>query len=372
MDAADLSRWFRPSWTVATLTLALVLLASALAGCRDVKPARENPGPRIVILAGSNPAKVWTIDPSRREVISKVKLRSNAALCDVDANSGAIVTGQCGGLEQDADDVAGIVEPGGGRARYAQLKTPNPVDVAVVDGVAVMLHGFERREGVVASSVDVKSGKLITEGFMRPYPQRIGRSGNRIFMTSAAPSDSPRGPRAALYTVQPRTLREEKICELGLWSGVPIADEQSTLTTPTVLVIGFADNSSPRGRALSSQLLRVDLRSKKVIRRVRLRGLKAGAFEASVRGDRLAVLDTATAAQTAHDGVIIYDYPSCAPIARVANGSPGDVLVAAGEVHVADIEAGVLKHYSKDGKLRGITEVGDLGVAADLNVIGEP
>lgn len=121
-------------------------------------------GPTVVVLNQSPKPALHFIDIASGKDTARVPLRSPAI--DMDAGSGLVVTAQCGGVGNDADDVVGVYDTKkGGRVRYFKSVAPNPGDVTLLSSAkAVVSNGWMDAKGMVIALVDVRQGRTLLEG----------------------------------------------------------------------------------------------------------------------------------------------------------------------------------------------------------------
>lgn len=170
-----------------------VAAAAVLAACRSVERRAGVPvehAAAAVLLSGPN--RLVTVDLEEERVAADVRLRSLALDVAVDPSSGRAVTAQCGGIADQADDVAGVYDMReGGPVRYVRLPCPNPGVVAFVGGRAFIEHGVYGSDGLFLSVLDPVRLRVTRTGRLPDGPGAWllpTRHGMGLLATSQVPS----------------------------------------------------------------------------------------------------------------------------------------------------------------------------------------
>lgn len=288
-----------------------------------------------LVLEGKRKSTVHVVDLERGTVVGSVRLRSFCSAIAADRETKTVVTAQAGGIANDADDVVGLIDLTRQlRVRYVKLAMRNPDDVAVADGWACVVHGVETARGMVATPVEVATGRVGRTGTLPATIAALQRVGGRTMSSIEVPGSS---KLRALVSVEPRTMAVSRIATVALES-FRIAGEAGN----EVVVVGWQTHSGLRG--LACEVWRIDARDGSVRSRQPLRGLGAGADDAVAIGDRLAVLDADSAeALGSPAAVVIYDLRSARRLATLRlRGTPVAISACGDQLLVADGVAGRL------------------------------
>lgn len=312
--------------------VALVLSASiCVAACSRLGARIPGHRPLALVLEGKRKSAVHIVDLQQGTIVGSVRLRSFCSAFSVDRKLRTVVTAQAGGIANDADDVAGIIDLKRPlRARYVKLAARNPDDVVVADGRACVVHGVETSRGMVVTPVDVATGEIGSTGTLPATISALQRVGNQA-MSSVSVEASGALRARALVAVDARTMAVSRIATVALES-FRVAGESGT----DLVVVGWQTHSGLR--ALACEAWRIDARDGRVTSRAPLRGLSAGAEDAVVVGQTLAVLDADSAAALGSQAaVVIYDLRTMRRLTALPlRGTPAAISAYRDQLLVAD------------------------------------
>jgi len=265
----------------------LAVLMAAPSGCTSA-PSRPDWSRDPIAVALSQDAggsHLIVIDLRKFEVVRRVRLRSLCLSIDGDNESRTVVTAQCGGPDRAADNAAGIWRPAQDKqVRYVPLDVPNPTSVAARDGRALLVHGFEQPEGVCASTVDLRTRRLVQRGHLPPMALRPETASAAVWIPVAACADA---SGAVCEVVD--TSCGETVAALSAESATVVADSSSGPGASAWIVhrtsrLGhdwsltrFVQQGRGPDRAASPS--------------VRVSGVRKGIYEACKAGDTIALAD---------------------------------------------------------------------------------
>ena len=320
---------------------AAVALATAAAGCGyallqrvrepDVGGVVESPastlsagGPVAVVLAGGPNERLHVIDLIGGRVMRTVKLRSFAQFCAADEAGRRVVTAQCGLVGNDADSACGVVAVDGtAGARYIPTRVPNPTEVAVLGSTAYVVHGFEQREGLCLSAVDLARSVVTREAHVPAGTTAIVSAGGRVYVADTVEASGSTPALSRLSVLDTATLVPHTLVAAGLSGATVLADPLSSQSRPTLLLLGARDASSIASRRGTAEVWRLDATTGEVLQRRPLGGLVAGAFGGCATLSSIAVLDASDAdGSGSAGGIALYDTRTLEPCGRLEVTAP--------------------------------------------------
>jgi len=374
---------------------AAVALATAAAGCgyRSLpQRVRENVGgifestgnsavtrgPVAVVLAGGPHERIHVIDLIGGRVTRTVKLRSFAQFCAADETGRRIVTAQCGLVGDDADSACGVIAVDGtAGARYISTRVPNPTEVAVLGGTAYVVHGFEQREGLCLSAVDLDRSRVTREAHVPAGTTAIVSAGGRVYVADTVEASGPVPARSRLSVLDTATLVPRTLVAASLAGASVLDDPLSSQSRPTLLLLGARDASSAASRRSTAEVWRLDAVTGEVLQRKPLEGLVAGAFGGCATRGNIAVLDASDADGSGSDigGVALYDTRTLEPRGRLEVKAPLAIASWAERMLVVSGVAGSRESAQlavfEDGSLRpaSLISLPSIEVMADIVVL---
>ena len=115
----------------------------------------------MALVQSRGGSELVAVDLERFVVVRRTRLRSLCLSIDGDPSVRVVATAQCGGPDRTADHACGIYEVATGEVDYVELPAPNPAEVAVCGGRALLVHGFEQGGRTYASAVDLAERSLV-------------------------------------------------------------------------------------------------------------------------------------------------------------------------------------------------------------------
>lgn|GEM_PF-2887486 len=375
---------------------AAVALATAAAGCgheslsqrvreatvggtvESLRGTAVTRGPVAVVLAGGPNERLHVIDLVGGRVMRTVKLRSFAQFCAADEAGRRVVTAQCGLVADDADSACGVIAvDGSAGARYIPTRVPNPTEVAVLGSTAYVVHGFEQREGLCLSAVDLERSIVTREAHVPAGTTAIASAGGRLFVADTMEASGSVPARLRLSVLDTATLVPRMLVAASLAGASVLDDPLSSQSRPTLLLLGARDASSAASRRGTAEVWRLDATSGEVLQRKPLEGLVAGAFGGCVTRGAIAVLDASDADGSGSDagGIALYDTRTLEPRGRLEVTAPLAVASWGERVLVVSGVAGSRESAQlvvfEDGSLRPASRVPlpSVEVMADIAVL---
>lgn len=165
----------------ASLAAAAVLAVAIGCAPKEARTARE---PLAVVLCqkGGGRSELVVVDLEAFEIVRRTRLRTLCLSIDGDSGSRVVATAQCGGPDSAADSACGVFDVVTGEVSYVDLPFPNPSDLAVTDGRAYVVHGFEQQHEVCVSTVGLRSRSVLSTDSVPGDPRRPERAGGSMVM----------------------------------------------------------------------------------------------------------------------------------------------------------------------------------------------
>lgn len=349
-------------------SLALALMGT---GCRAPRPPLTDEPVAVVLLQTARGSELVVVDLEHFEIARRVRLRSLALSIDGDVSARAVVTAQCGGPGPAADSAVGVCYPDrSDRVHYVDLAAPNPVSVAVGDGRAFVVHGFEQEAGLVTSWVSPAELRSRPGPHLQPTAGRPSRVGEHTLVplgpafevsgeTSASAGALARASSGSVRTVAALPFEPSAVFGTDDAGG-------------EVLCVGSRDATQSDRRW---ELARIDVHSGEILTQADIPGVAKAVFEACVWGEEVVLADA--------DGLDLNDPGDCmlvldARTLRVRraieiDGMPAALGLWGARLLVVDGINGRLLLFEPGGSTpeRVLELGGSPGGTADLVVFGE-
>lgn len=315
-------------------TAVALLLGTAMvacAGCRSEGRSALS-GPTIVVLnQAPNPA-LHFVDIATGEEVARVKLRSSAI--DMDVGAGMVVTAQCGGVGDDADDVVGVFDAKrGGRVRYFKSPAPNPSDATMVSSAtAVVSNGWIDDKGILISLVDVRRRKVVREGRVPDMTNAPALVGGTLW----AHSINVEGTRRQLRSIDATTLASVVVTEGPSAPVFVVGDPQDPRRMFTIRM--WDQNAVPR----QVELHRFDGSAKSLEGTGTTYEFDDGPGRSAMIGDVLAIADFTDVEPANHGKRVLLLRPGVSDEVRTVSipGGPAALCVWNGEFIVLESRTG--------------------------------
>ena len=308
--------------------LVAACLVAAVSACVEapVRVGREGrragcDGPVAVVLVQSRGgSELVVVNLERFVVVRRTRLRSLCLSIDGDPSARVVATAQCGGPDRTADHACGVYEVATGKVEYVELPVPNPAEVAVCDGRALLVHGFEQAGRTCASAVDL-ARRSVAETLALP-----------------AGTASPARWAPGFVAVAPS---ENGAAMLGIDGGASLTTTITTVPDPVVTAVasgGAADGDrsllacgteravlGPGSRPIrwpAWRLRRVPANGSRWSRSSAVAGVTHGVFQMCVVGDEVALADA--------DGLDLTDPGRCVRLLDARAHTPTRTLALPG------------------------------------------